>query len=147
MGCVMAGRMGVQLGFAVLVATTGCGNKVRAHEAGRSTHFRLFVGDDYNLGTLSSQEVLAGLETNWADTQTLLGMPEGKHPIDYYLLPDDEIGDACDSSEAVGCASDGTLYSSRSVDQHELNHALCDVRRRLWAGASVPPVFDTDVRW
>ena len=42
------------------------------------------------------QPALDALETDWADKQTMLKMPEGKQKIDYHLLTGQHIADACD---------------------------------------------------
>jgi hypothetical protein len=120
----MVGRLGARLGCAaVLLASTGsCGSKVRAHEAGQSTHFRLFIGDDLE-EPRPTGDLLSSLETNWADTKTILEMPEGKPKINYYLLTTDQVNDVCGNPDAEGCEVEGTVYASLDIDQHELNHA------------------------
>src|SRR4051812_36122374 len=51
---------------------------------GESAHFRLFVDPDLTgIPTgLAGESGLVALETEWADVQTMLKMPDGK--IDYY---------------------------------------------------------------
>ena len=58
---------------------------------GESAHFRLFVDPDVDtqlsfLLTLQGSAGLDALETDWADKQTMLKMPEGQRKIDYHLL-------------------------------------------------------------
>jgi|SRR6185312_10374393 len=79
---------------AALAAAACGGGGVSAELAGTSQHFRLFVGSTL-AGTLAPGDELARLETNWADTETLLRMPDGQ--IDYVLLPSEQIAAACES--------------------------------------------------
>jgi hypothetical protein len=107
-------------------AAMSCGGgSASAKLAGESQHFRLFLGTMLGL-TVDPQDELTRLETNRADTATLLRMPEGK--VDYVLLRPDQIQAACGNPEAAGCEIHRTVYSSTLVDQHELNHAYLELR-------------------
>jgi hypothetical protein len=116
---------------ATLVALSACGES-GAHALGESAHFRLFLGDGLDLETVAGgtvDDVLAGLETNWADTSTLLHMPEGR--IDYYLISADAVTDRCGGSgEIAACEDDLTVWTTRVAEQHELNHAYMELRSR-----------------
>jgi len=146
---------------AALAAAAACGGGgVSAELAGTSRHFRLFVGSTL-AGTLVPQDELARLETNWADTETLLRMPDGQ--IDYVLLPPEQIAAACEIPEAAGCEIHRTVYTSAPVDQHELNHAYLELRTAhrphpllvegiaeaigCGEGAAPPPSFDQVPDW
>ena len=99
---------------------------------GESAHFRLFLEDGLDLQAVAGEtadDVLAALETNWADTATLLHMPEGR--IDYYLISADAVTDHCGGSGKVAaCEADLTVWAPAVAEQHELNHAYMELRSR-----------------
>jgi hypothetical protein len=111
----------------VIAVSASCAD-VPAHFAGESKHFRLFIGDGYDLSQTrgaTAEDVLTGLETNWSDTATLLRMPEGR--IDYYLLLPHQITDRC-GGRIAACQEGRSVYATSTADQHELNHAYMELR-------------------
>jgi len=103
---------------------------------GETQHFRLFV--DPELMPVSpgfqGSNGLTALETDWADKETMLKMPDGK--IDYYWLAADHVSAACDNPESgpgfgvgSGCEWIGELKVDATTmpHQHELIHAYMDL--------------------
>jgi hypothetical protein len=129
--------------FLVLLLLAGCGPSLPGTLVGESAHFRLFVDPDLDPGTFSAagkvQPALGALETDWADKQTMLQMPEGKQKIDYHLLTSQHLSDACGfpefesspyvSVDQAGCEATGTLQVAAAYlpHQHELIHAYMDL--------------------
>ena len=149
----------VAAALAGLASSCGAGG-ASAELVGQSPHFRLFVGS-LPAVTVDAEDELARLETNWADTWTMLHMPEGQ--VDYVLLRPDQIAAACGIPEAAGCEIGRTVYASAPVDQHELNHAYMELRTShrphpllvegvaeavgCGEGAEPPPAFDQVPDW
>ena len=80
------------------------------------------------------QAALDALETDWADKQTMLKMPEGKQKIDYHLLTGQHIVEVCDvefvgTKTPPGCEVAGTLQIATGdlPQQHELMHAYLEL--------------------
>ena len=103
---------------------------------GESAHFRLFVDPDLDPSTLPAFQqgtALDALETDWADKQTMLKMPEGKPKIDYHLLTSAHMPDACDVESVgprpAGCELGGTLQIAAAYlpHEHELIHAYMEL--------------------
>ena len=123
--------------FPVLLA--GCGPSLPGTLVGESAHFRLFIDPDLDPSTLPPfQPALDVLETDWADKQTMLKMPEGKQKIDYHLMTSGHISDACGQPEdpyasvsvdPAGCEVTGTLQIAAAYlpHEHELIHAYLDL--------------------
>jgi len=123
--------------FFVLIA--GCSPSLPGILVGESAHFRLFIDPDLDLSSLApsqqGQQGLDALETDWADKQTMLKMPEGKQKIDYHLMTGGHIADDCDFTEFVGsdtsagCELGGTLQIATGYlpHQHELIHAYMEL--------------------
>jgi len=95
---------------------------------GESAHFRLFVDPDFDTSSLPAylrgSAGLDALESDWADKQTMLKMPEGKPKIDYHLLTHEQIiaacqedTDSCELGDTLAIATDTLPF------QHELIHA------------------------
>jgi hypothetical protein len=95
---------------------------------GESAHFRLFVapGFDNRLipAYLQGSAGLDALETDWADKQTMMKMPEGQRKIDYHLLTQEQITAGC-LEKVSGCELNDTLQIATDTlpDEHELMHA------------------------
>jgi hypothetical protein len=123
--------------FLVLIA--GCSPSLPGTLVGESAHFRLFIDPDLDPSSLApsqqGQQGLDSLETDWADKQTMLKMPEGKRKIDYHLMTGAHIAAACDFTEFVGsdspagCELGDTLQIAASYlpHQHELIHAYMEL--------------------
>jgi hypothetical protein len=99
-------------------------------------HFRLFVDPELNLESLPAymrgDDALVALETDWADKQTMLKMPNGT--IDYHLLTSAHIAAACDLPEFGSGTEEGCEWPGRGeIDagylphQHELIHAYMNL--------------------
>jgi hypothetical protein len=140
----VAGRLelrGVRFSWSLFVAilSAGCGPSLPGTLVDESAHFRLFVDPDLDPSALApAQQSLDALETDWADKQTMLKMPEGKQKIDYHLLTSAHVSDVCgfaesgDPNESVdpaGCEVTGTLQIAANYlpHQHELVHAYLDL--------------------
>jgi hypothetical protein len=99
---------------------------------GESAHFRLFVVPDFDNryipADLQGSAGLDALETDWADKQTMLKMPEGERKIDYHLLTSDQINAGC-LEKVGGCEVTGTLQIATNLvpDQHALMHAYMEL--------------------
>jgi hypothetical protein len=111
------------------LALASCGGEPPSHLVAESAHFRLFVGDGLDLLSatgLGPDDALVALETNHADTRTMLGMPEGR--IDYHVLGPADVEGRCGGQEIAACQDGLSVYTTRVVDQHELNHAYMALR-------------------
>jgi hypothetical protein len=111
----------------------GCGQPpIPGVMVGESAHFRLFVDPNFDLAPpaayMQGADGLAALETDWADKQTMLGMPEGRK-IDYHLLGADHIVAACDGEAESGCELEDKLEIAAPYlpYQHELMHAYMEL--------------------
>ncbi|HLK90142.1 MAG TPA: hypothetical protein VKZ18_09620 [Polyangia bacterium] len=99
---------------------------------GESAHFRLFVDPAFDSSTLpgylQGQGGLDALETDWADKQSMLKMPEGKSKIDYHLMTGEQVLAACDQ-QGESCELGSTLQIATDVlpFQHELIHAYMEL--------------------
>ena len=95
---------------------------------GESAHFRLYVDPEFDpisaSAYLQASGGLGALESDWADKQTMLKMPEGKPKIDYYLLSQEHISAACGEPVASCELGDTLKIATDSLPfQHELIHA------------------------
>ncbi len=72
---------------------------------------------------------LDALETDWADKQTMLKMPEGRPKIDYHLVAPENLDAACEGHGESGCElSDRLQIAASTVPyQHELIHAYMEL--------------------
>ena len=124
--------------FLTLLLLAGCSPSLPGTLVGESAHFRLFVDPDFDLSTLPAfqqgESALDTLETDWADKQTMLKMPEGDRKIDYHLLTGQHISDACDvefvgTSTPAGCELGDSLQIAAAYlpHQHELIHAYMEL--------------------
>jgi len=122
--------------FLVLIA--GCSASLPGTLVGESAHFRLFIDPDLDRSTLApsqqGQPALDALETDWADKQTMLQMPEGKRKIDYHLMTGGHIAEICNvelvgTKTPPGCEVQGTLQIATGdlPQQHELMHAYMEL--------------------
>ena len=132
-------RRSSSLLFPVLLA--GCSPSLPGTLVGESAHFRLFIDPDLDPSTLApsqqGQTALDALETDWADKQTMLRMPEGKQKIDYHLLTGQQaISDSCDVEfggtgprrpRAASLAGMLQIAAGYLPHQHELIHAYMDL--------------------
>jgi hypothetical protein len=76
---------------------------------GESDHFRLHQDLSVVLTAgVTPTDILAGLEVNWSDAQTLFGMPDGK------------VHAACESDHSAACRDRTTIYTAGYVYPHEL---------------------------
>jgi hypothetical protein len=139
--------------FLCFLLLASCSPTLPGTLVGESAHFRLFMDPDLDPSTLfpseQGQPGLDALETDWADKQTMLKMPEGKQKIDYHLMTSGHIADACGLPEFVdssvnpeGCEIPGTLQIAAAYlpHQHELIHAYMEL---LTSGTlSVPLVVE-----
>ena len=133
--------------FPILIA--GCGDApLPGTLVGESAHFRLFIDPDLDPGMLAPSEqgqpALDALETDWADKQTMLQMPEGKQKIDYHLMSGPHIAEICHVEFAgtnipPGCEVHGALQIATGAlpQQHELMHAYME----LVAPGALPTPF------
>ncbi len=128
---------------------------------GESAHFRLYVDPDVTVPSdLAGLNGLAALETEWADVQTLLHMPDGK--ITYRWLSPDHVLAACQEADEGGCIWEQSLEIDAPAlpDAHELNHAYMYLRKQrkpipfLAEGIAEaiscdgdPPSYPADVPW
>jgi hypothetical protein len=122
------------VGLPLLALAAGCFDSTPAYPplpgtlVGESAHFRLFVASDFDFrlvpAYLQGSAGLDALETDWADKQTMLKMPEGQRKIDYHLLTHEQITAGC-TQDASGCELNETLQIATDTlpDQHELMHA------------------------
>jgi hypothetical protein len=118
--------LGVYLFFLPLLA---CKNTPPSTLVGESEHFRLYKDPDLAFAEgVSAEDVLTGLETNWADAASVIGMPSGI--IDYHLMSKEHIGAACDETDASACTYNTTIYTPIDIDIHELNHAYSFLKVR-----------------
>ncbi|HEX3901206.1 MAG TPA: hypothetical protein VH853_00040 [Polyangia bacterium] len=112
----------------LLLAASACGRSVPGVLVGETAHFRLYVDPAVDPSSVPSymlgDDGLAALETDWADKQSMLGMPEGPK-IDYHLLSLGSIAGACGSADDEGCEWEGSLEidAISLPNQHELMHA------------------------
>ncbi len=122
--------------FPVLIA--GCSaSSLPGKLVGESAHFRLFVDPDLGPMLAPSQQgqpALDALETDWADKQTMLKMPEGQQKIDYHLMTGQHIAEVCDvefvgTKTPPGCEVAGALQIATGdlPQQHELMHAYMEL--------------------
>lgn len=122
--------------FLVLIA--GCRSSLPGTLVGESAHFRLFIDPDLDPSTLApsqqGQPALDALETDWADKQTMLQMPEGKQKIDYHLMTGEHIAEICNvefvgTKTPPGCEVEGALQIATGYlpQQHELMHAYMEL--------------------
>jgi hypothetical protein len=117
--------------LALLALVAGCGSpalpELSGTLVGESAHFRLFIDPDYDTSTLP--DVLQGtgdldwLESDWADKQTMLKMPEGQRKIDYHLMTPEHAAAACEGSDSCELGSMLEIATSAPYFQHELIHA------------------------
>jgi hypothetical protein len=124
---------GVPAGLALLALAAGCSRPALPGAlVGESTHFRLFVDPDFDPSTLPAYLQGAGaldaLETDWADKQTMLKMPEGRPKIDYHLVAPGHVAAACQGQAESGCELGDKLQIAASTlpYQHELIHAYME---------------------
>src|SRR4051812_21057962 len=128
----MVGHLRLCTCVALLSWAAGCGQPMPGVLVGESAHFRLFVDPNFDLAPppayMQGADGLAALETDWADKQTMLGMPEGRK-IDYHLLGVDHITSACGSEAELGCelADKMEIAASYLPYQHELMHAYMEL--------------------
>ena len=85
----MVGHLRLCTCLALFWLVAGCGPpSVPGVLVGESTHFRLFVDPNFDLAPppayMQGADGLAALETDWADKQTMLMMPEGRK-IDRFM--------------------------------------------------------------
>jgi hypothetical protein len=115
----------------LLALAAGCGYPaIPGTLVGESAHFRLYIDPDIDPNSLPA--VIQGgggldaLETDWADKQTMLKMPEGKPKIDYHLVAPEHVEAACGGNDDGGCERGDTLQIVAGTSlpfQHELIHA------------------------
>ena len=129
----MVGHLGLCTWPALFWLAAGCGQPtIPGVLVGESAHFRLFVDPNFDLAPpaayMQGANGLAALETDWADKQTMLGMPEGRK-IDYHLLGYDHIASACGGGAESGCEAAGDLEIAAPYlpYQHELMHAYMEL--------------------
>ena len=109
---------------------------------GESAHFRLFVDPAFDTTTLpdylQGNGGLDALETDWADKQTMLKMPESKSKIEYHLMTYEQAMAACEQ-QGDSCELGATLQIATDVlpFQHELIHSYME----LVAPGAVPVPF------
>ncbi len=129
----MVGHLRLCTCLALFWLAAGCGQpSMPGVLVGESAHFRLFVDPMFNLAPpaayMQGADGLAALETDWADKQTMLGMPEGRK-IDYHLLGVDHIASACGGQAESGCelADKLEIAAPYLPYQHELMHAYMEL--------------------
>jgi hypothetical protein len=111
-------------------ALAGCTGDPPATFVGESAHFRLYV--DPELLPLAApfataDDALSALETEWADVETMVHMPDGK--ITYRWYTSAHAADACGPDEG-GCTKEGQMEIDAPTlpNAHELNHAYAYLR-------------------
>jgi hypothetical protein len=129
----MVGHLRLCMCLALFWLVAGCGPpSVPGVLVGESTHFRLFVDPNFDVAPppayMQGADGLAALETDWADKQTMLMMPEGRK-IDYHLLGADHIASACGGGVESGCELSDMLEIAAPYlpYQHELMHAYMEL--------------------
>ncbi|HSS38771.1 MAG TPA: hypothetical protein VLT58_08380, partial [Polyangia bacterium] len=98
---------------------------------GESQHFRLYVDPDAEVPPgFEGTNGLDALETEWADVQTMLQMPDGK--ISYYWLSDAHVAAACAEADEAACTweQDLEIDAPALPNPHELNHAYAYLRKQ-----------------
>ncbi len=102
---------------------------------GESAHFRLYVSPGVQVPAgFEGESALTALETNWADTATLLPLTAGK--IEYHWVVTSELPSACEPG-ADGCEREGPIVVAADLPfQHELNHAYME----LITGTNATPI-------
>jgi hypothetical protein len=114
------------------LALAGCGRPTPPGTlVGESAHFRLFVDPEADVPSgLEGENGLVALETEWADVNTMLQMPDGK--ITYYWLSQAHVGAACGEGDEGACIWEQSLEidSPTLPNPHELNHAYMYLRKQ-----------------